>query len=468
VRTPKRWRSDNGVGGEMTQRVPRQDHLLHAVFIEPKARAQLRRRVFSFLLDWTIWGYIAYAVMFFLNHYWFTWIPGHWYDTLVLPTWGWPLTIVATLELAVVCRNTGRSLGMRAFGLELHSTLEERIPVHRRLLRIALWHVSVPFGFVGFWFHTGAPLHDRVARTALLSSKDLKESEEKGEDEGIARSASVRKPEKRALTTQWGVMSLFLLALTFWLGWTVIEANLSVLTRRASKAGDLFKKIARPDFRYFLKEDPIFVLRRGSFAILDLMVLTLLMTLLSTVLGTAFAFPLSFLGSRNIMGFNPIGLAIYTIVRGFFNIFRAIETLLWATIFAVWVGWGSPFAGVLALTVHTVAALGKLFSEQVEGIDKGPVESVRAAGGNFFQVIRYAVIPQVMPAFWAFTLYRWDINVRMSTIIALVGAGGVGTLLFYYKNEGQWSIVGSVVISIVVVVWLMDYLSGWLREKIVR
>jgi len=400
--------------------------------------------------------------MFFLNHYWYTWIPGHWYDTLTLPSWGWPLTIVATLELAVISRNTGRSLGMRAFGLDLYSASGGRVSALQRLLRVASWQLSVPFAFAGFWFHPTQPWHDRIAGSILLSTKELTGTAAPNEREPMA------KPEKRTLATQWGVMSLFLLGLTLWLGWLIIEANLSVLTSRARKAGDLFAQIARPDFQFFFKEDPTFVLRRGAYSILDLMVLTLLMTLLSTVLGTALAFPLSFLGARNIMNFHPIGLVIYTIVRGFFNVFRAIETLLWATIFAVWVGWGSPFAGILALTIHTIAALGKLFSEQVEGIESGPVEAVRAAGGNFLQVIRYAVIPQVMPAYWAFTLYRWDINVRMSTVIALVGAGGVGTLLFYYKNEGMWSVVGSVVIAIIVVVWAMDYLSGWLRERLIR
>jgi len=427
-------------------------------------RGLLKRRVLSFLLDWGIWGYIAFAVMFFLNHYWYTWIPEHWYDTLTLPPWGWLITILGTLELAVICRNAGRSLGMRAFGLDLYSPSGERIAVARRLLRIALWQISVPVAFIGFWFSPTRPLHDRASGTVLLPAKEAR-SQEGG---SALKVVGPSKPEKRPLTTQWGVMSAFLLVLTFWLGWLIIEANLSVLTRRASKVGDLLRKLTHPDFRYFLTEDPIFALRRGTYSILDLMVLTLFMTLISTTLGTALAFPLSFLGARNIMGFHPIGLAIYTFIRGFFNVVRSIETLLWGTIFAVWVGWGSPFAGVLALTVHTVAALGKLFSEQVEGIQSGPVEAVRATGGNFFQVIRYAVIPQVMPAFWAFTLYRWDINVRMSTVIALVGAGGVGTLLFYYKNEGAWGIVGAVVIVIVAVVWLMDYLSGWLRERIIR
>ncbi|MEW5826609.1 MAG: phosphonate ABC transporter, permease protein PhnE [Candidatus Bipolaricaulota bacterium] len=430
----------------------------------PAVRGLLKRRVLSFFLDWAIWGYVAFAVMYFLNHYWYTWIPGHWYDTLTLPAWGWPVTVLATLELAIVCRNSGWSLGMRAFGLRLVPMHGDRITLPRRVARVVLWHASVPLAFMGFWFSPEHPWHDRFAGVALRPTRRLRGAgaglDDLPDDEG--------RPEKRVLLTQWGWMSLFLLVLTFWLGWLITEANLSALASRASKAGDLFRQIARPDFRYFLHEDPIFVLRRGTYSILDLMVLTLYMTLLSTVLGTAVAFPLSFLGARNIMGFNAVGLLIYTLVRGFFNVFRAIETLLWATVFAVWVGWGSPFAGILALTIHTVAALGKLFSEQVEGIDAGPVEAARASGASFLQVIRYAVIPQVMPAFWAFTLYRWDINVRMSTVIALVGAGGVGTLLFYYKNEGQWSIVGAVVIAIIAVVWIMDYLSGWLRERIIR
>jgi len=195
-------------------------------------------------------------------------------------------------------------------------------------------------------------------------------------------------------------------------------------------------------------------------------VITLFMALIATLLGAGFAFPLSFLGARNIMGFSPIGWAVYFLMRGLVNVFRSIDTMLWAVIFAVWVIWGSPLAGVLALTVHTIAALGKLYSEQVEGIDPGPVEAVVAAGGSRIEVVRYAVIPQVAPSFWAFTLYRWDINVRMSTVIALVGGGGIGDLLFYYKNQGDWSKVGAVVMVIVAIVWAMDYLSGRLRERI--
>ncbi len=123
-----------------------------------------------------------------------------------------------------------------------------------------------------------------------------------------------------------------------------------------------------------------------------------------------------------------IGSVIYTISRSILNILRSIEPLIMGIVFVVWVSLG-PFAGILALTLHSIAALGKLFSEQIEGIDEGPVEAVTATGANSLQRIFYAVIPQIIPPFTAFALYRWDINVRMSTIIGFVGGGGIGFIL---------------------------------------
>ncbi len=128
------------------------------------------------------------------------------------------------------------------------------------------------------------------------------------------------------------------------------------------------------------------------------------------------------------MGGNPFTFAIYMIVRTLLNIVRSIESLIIAIVFVVIVGLG-PFAGVLALAVHSVAALAKLYSEVIEGIDPGPIEAIRATGANWVQVVRYAVIPQIVPPFTAFTIYRWDINVRSATIIGFVGGGGIGFLL---------------------------------------
>ena len=162
----------------------------------------------------------------------------------------------------------------------------------------------------------------------------------------------------------------------------------------------------------------------------------------------------------------PIGLTIYYITRTILNGLRAIEALIWVIIFVVWIGIG-PFAGVLALALHTVAALGKLYSEQVESIMPGPLEAVKSTGATRLQVIVYSVIPQIIPPYISFTMYRWDINVRMSTIIGLAGGGGIGFLLIQNINLLNYRAASTQMVAIAIVVALMDYLSSYLREKIV-
>jgi phosphonate transport system permease protein len=196
------------------------------------------------------------------------------------------------------------------------------------------------------------------------------------------------------------------------------------------------------------------------------MVETIMLALMATTFGVIFAVPLSFLGARNLMSKYRGTLIIYFLVRTVFNIVRSIEPLIWAVIFAVWVGIG-PFAGVLALGMHSVAALGKLYSEQVESIDTGPIEAVTATGANALQTIIFGVVPQIVPPYLAFTIYRWDINVRMSTIIGMVGGGGIGFLLIQWVNLLRYKQAAVAVWAIAIVVWTMDFLSGWVRERIV-
>ncbi len=162
----------------------------------------------------------------------------------------------------------------------------------------------------------------------------------------------------------------------------------------------------------------------------------------------------------------PLGPLVYNVVRFILNATRSIEPFVWALIFVTWFRLG-PFPGMVALMVHSVASLGKLYSEQIEGIDAGPLEAVRATGANELQTVVYAVVPQIIPPFISFTIYRWDINVRMSTIIGLVGGGGIGQLLFQYQNLGQWRSVSVAVILIVAVVMTLDNISARVREKIV-
>ncbi len=161
-----------------------------------------------------------------------------------------------------------------------------------------------------------------------------------------------------------------------------------------------------------------------------------------------------------------IGIAIYFITRTIFNVLRSIESLVMVIVFVVWVGIG-PFAGALALALHTIAALGKMYSEQVENILEGPLEAIQATGANLLQQVVYGVIPQIVPPYIAFTLYRWDQNVRMSTIIGFAGGGGIGFLLQQNINLLNYRAASVQMIAIAVVVSLMDYLSGYVRNKIV-
>jgi phosphonate transport system permease protein len=200
--------------------------------------------------------------------------------------------------------------------------------------------------------------------------------------------------------------------------------------------------------------------------VIEAMFVTIFMALLSTSIATVVAAPLSFLAASNITRHGPVGTTIYYITRSFFNIIRSYDPLVMATVFAFWLGFG-PFPGALALTVVTIASLGKLFSEAVEGIDRGPIEALQATGANRWQVVIYAVIPQIVPDFISFIIYHWDINVRISTIIGFVGGGGIG----YYLSQQINSMVGyhkagTAIWAIVIVVWAMDFLSSEVRKRL--
>jgi phosphonate transport system permease protein len=201
------------------------------------------------------------------------------------------------------------------------------------------------------------------------------------------------------------------------------------------------------------------------FLVVQKMTETLFLALMATSLAIALAIPVSFLAARNLMAGSPITMAAYYLVRTILNILRSIEPLIMAIVFVVWVGLG-PFAGVLALAVHSVAALGKLYSEAVESIDSGPIEAVTATGANRLQTIVYAVIPQIVPSYIAFTVYRWDINVRMSTIIGFVGGGGIGFLLQQWIRLLMYEEAGAAVWAIAIVVAALDYTSARVRERI--
>jgi phosphonate transport system permease protein len=199
---------------------------------------------------------------------------------------------------------------------------------------------------------------------------------------------------------------------------------------------------------------------------LSKMIETIFLALMGTFFALVVSIPLSFLGARNLMQGSAIGWAIYYAVRTLFNVLRSIETLILAVVMAVVVGLG-PFAGVMAIVIHSIGAMGKLYSESIESIDPGPIEAITATGANRLQVVLFAVLPQVVPQFLSFTMYRWDINVRLSTVIGLVGGGGIGYILIQYINLSQWNQAATALWMIGVVVIAMDYASAIIREKLV-
>jgi phosphonate transport system permease protein len=166
------------------------------------------------------------------------------------------------------------------------------------------------------------------------------------------------------------------------------------------------------------------------------------------------------------MGGSSITLAIYFVVRFMLNLTRSVEPLIWAVIFVAVVGLG-PFAGIVALTLHSIAALGKLYSEAIESIDSGPIEAIHATGANWLQTVMFAVVPQIIPSFVSFTIYRWDINVRMSTVLGLVGGGGIGFLLIQWMRINDFKAAGIAVWFIVLTVAILDFVSSEIRRRFV-
>lgn len=205
-----------------------------------------------------------------------------------------------------------------------------------------------------------------------------------------------------------------------------------------------------------------------NFDLLPSAVLKMFETIFMAFLATAFAIPiafvLAFMSAKNIMK-HPLAFVVYMILRTILNIVRSVEAFMWAIIFSVWVGIGAS-AGMLALMIHSVASLTKQYSEIVETVSEGPIEGVKATGAGLLQTIWYAIVPQVILPYISFTIYRWDINVRMATIVGFVGGGGIGKLLIAYQGQAMWQEVGCIFFVIAIVVWLLDQGSAYIREAL--
>lgn len=188
---------------------------------------------------------------------------------------------------------------------------------------------------------------------------------------------------------------------------------------------------------------------------------TVEIALLGTLTAAALAVPLGFVSARNVAP--P---ALYYPARTALNFFRSIDTLVYALLFVAAVGLG-PFPGVLAVVAYTTTSLAKLYSETIEGIDSGPVDAVTATGATRLQVLRFGVLPQVVPLFLSYILYRLESNVRAATVLGFVGAGGIGFYLQTYLRMIDYPAASTVLLVTVAMVMVVDFASARLRARLV-
>lgn len=194
---------------------------------------------------------------------------------------------------------------------------------------------------------------------------------------------------------------------------------------------------------------------------------TLRLAIIGTVTGSAVALPVALWSSR--IG-NP-DLASRVVLRSFNNIIRAIPELLWALLFvaAVGISGGGALAGVLALFFFSLAVTTKLTYDTLDGIDMGPVEAAHASGATYTQMLRTAVIPQILPSYTSFVLYNFELNLRASAVLGLVGAGGIGERIEYFRNASpaNWEAVWGIVFMFFLVVFVVERFSVTLRRRLI-
>jgi len=206
---------------------------------------------------------------------------------------------------------------------------------------------------------------------------------------------------------------------------------------------------------------------------------TFAISFLSVLMAVAIAFSLIFFGSRNLVYSGPLyemearggwrrgfRRIPYLLAKGILNFLRTVPEMVWALIFVFLVGLG-PFPGVLALGVHTGGVLGKLFGEVLENVDPQPVESLQSTGATRMQILFYGIFPQVLPQFISYTLYRWEVNIRVAAVLGFVGAGGLGQRIYiaislFLENE-----LLTLMLVLYVLVTIVDYLSAYLRRRVI-
>ena len=265
----------------------------------------------------------------------------------------------------------------------------------------------------------------------------------------------------------WNISLIALLLIGIILSSKIIDINSSNLLNGIPRLGDYVSQILPS-----LEASNLFLSSKdqGSIAYwyfnlpkyLKLLFETFNMALLATIIGSTLALFLSFLAAKNT---SPNSLVFFTI-RRILEFFRGVPEIIFAILF-VWVLGIGPLAGIIAMTLHTTGSLGKLFSEVHENSNNKPIDALKASGGNWLSEMKFGLLPQVLPNLISYVLLRFEINIRASTILGFVGAGGIGQELYLVINFNYYEEVSAIILLIILTVVSIDLFSGYLRKNII-
>jgi phosphonate transport system permease protein len=265
----------------------------------------------------------------------------------------------------------------------------------------------------------------------------------------------------------WNISLITLLLIGITLSSKIIDINSSNLLNGIPRLGDYVSQILPS-----LETSNLFLSSKdqGSIAYwyfnlpkyLKLLFETFNMALLATIIGSTLALFLSFLAAKNT---SPNSLVFFTI-RRILEFFRGVPEIIFAILF-VWVLGIGPLAGIIAMTLHTTGSLGKLFSEVHENSNNKPIDALKASGGNWLSEMKFGLLPQVLPNLISYVLLRFEINIRASTILGFVGAGGIGQELYLVINFNYYEEVSAIILLIILTVVSIDLFSGYLRKNII-
>ena len=260
----------------------------------------------------------------------------------------------------------------------------------------------------------------------------------------------VSRPLRPRAGRNWRIgIAVFLIVALMW-SWSGLDASFRDVLEAPGKGWDIVKQMWPPAFKT--------VIDRGA---IGKIFESLYVAWIGTMIGATLSFPLSFFGASNVA---PAALRVP--IRMLFNAIRAVPELIVAMLLLSVTGLG-PWAGALAIGLHSVGTLGKLSTEVIETSDEGPLEAISAAGGTFVEKMRWGMVPQVLPTVIGYWLFRFEINVRASAVLGLIGAGGIGGELSSQLQFRNFPEVGAVLLMVIAMVLMIDTISGFARRRII-